>query len=50
VNLLTGDVFALSPCGDPATGGLLRLEGLPLSDALTLVCDRAAIVVDPPAP
>ena len=39
VNMLTGDVFALPGRGVSAA---LVLEGLPLSDAPMLVCDRAA--------
>ena len=34
----------------PAAGGPIRIEGLPLSDAPLLVCDRAAIDIDPHAP
>ena len=43
VNLLTGDVFALSLRTDPATPGALFVDGLPLSDVPMLVCDRSAI-------
>ena len=40
VNLLTGDVFALPARG---TSAALVIEGLPLSDAPMLVCDRHCV-------
>jgi hypothetical protein len=40
VNLLTGDVFALPRRG---TSAALVIEGLPLSDAPMLVCDRHCV-------
>ena len=46
VNLLTGDVFALSLRTDPGAPGAFFVDGLPLSDAPMLVCDRSAIELD----
>ena len=48
VNLLTGDVFALSLRADPATPGARFVDNLPLSDAPLLVCDRAVIEISKP--
>lgn len=45
VNLLTGDVFALSLRTDPAADGALFIDGLPLCDAPMLVCDRSALEI-----
>ena len=50
VNLLTGDVFALTKRGDPDAEGSIHLDHLPLCDIPLLVCDRNAITLSSFAP
>ena len=45
VNLLTGDVFALTLRDDSAKDGAHFIDNLPLCDAPLLVCDRAAVEI-----